>query len=97
MKVEKAAEFLKMLRKRMGNDLVYNFCLDTDNEFYLIVSPHRSTTRKFKEDTSLHRIHISKTDMVKQNFILANEINNIFEDLFVEKPKNEFIERVNVD
>ena len=85
MKIDKSLEFIKMLKKRMGSDLVYNLFLDIDDEFYVIVSPHKSATRKYKDNAQMHRVHISKNDINKQNFVLCNEINNIFRDLFVDK------------
>lgn len=96
MKIVQCVKFLKMLKSRIGSDLVYNLYIDTDDEIYITVSDHKSTRRKFSNNTKLHRIHITKHDMNKQNFILCNEINTIFKDLFTEND-DEIISGVDVD
>lgn len=78
------ANFLKMLQKRMGDDLVYNFILDTDDEYYLIVSAHKSKTKKMV-DNQIHRCKLDKNDLNKIPFILANEIENIYKEIIIKK------------
>ena len=85
MKVFNAFKFLTMLKNRMGNDLIYNLYLDVDSKIYLTVSTIKSETREFKDKVNIHRVHINDRDMQKHDFILCNEINNIFSDLIVEK------------
>jgi len=84
MKIIHSVNFLNMLRNRMGTYLIYNLYIDTDGEFYVTVSDHKSLTRKFKDNVKMHRVHISKDDMNKQNFTLCDEINTIFKELFTE-------------
>lgn len=91
MKIDASMKFLKMLRNRIGPDLEYHLKLDTDGKFYVTVTCHTSKTRKFKDDTLYHRIEIAEYDMKKNDFILCNQINNIFENLITEVTQDDNI------
>lgn len=84
MKIINSVKFLKMLQKRMGDDLVYNLVLDTDGEIYLIISAHKSKSRQMV-DSQLHRCKLNKEDLEKSDFILATEIENIFKKIIIKK------------
>lgn len=85
-KIDNTFKFLARLKKRLGKDLVYSMALDVDNTFYLSVSTHKSPNRKFKDD-KLHPCKLTQKDFEKHDFLLLEEIANIYENL-LEKVDN---------
>lgn len=80
MKVFNTISFLAKLQKRLGNDLVYSLALDTDGTFYISVATHKSSKRKFK-DNKMHPCKLTDADLLKHEFVLIEEIANIYESL----------------
>lgn len=86
MKTKDGFNFIKRLQKRLGKDLVYSLTLDGD-DFYINVSTYKSLKRKFKDD-KLHPCKLENKDLEKHEFILIEELKNIYENL-LEKKINE--------